>query len=162
MQKVLDVKANEKGFKELKEYIESIRDTKGLLMPTLHKAQEIFGYLPIEVQKFISKETGIPMAEIYGVVTFYTEFSLTPKGKNTVGVCMGTACYVKNAQLVLDKIVKELKIEVGNTTQDNLFTLEATRCIGCCGLAPVITINDDVYGKLDPKDIPDILAKYKE
>lgn len=162
MIKGLDVKANEKNFKELKEYIDSIRGTQGTLMQTLHTAQEIFGYLPIEVQKFISYELDIPLAEVYGVATFYTQFSIEPKGKHKIGVCLGTACYVKGSQQVLDKLSKELNVKVGGTTTDNLFTLEATRCLGCCGLAPVMMIDGDVYGKLEPKKIPDILAKYKE
>ncbi|HHZ02422.1 MAG TPA: NADH-quinone oxidoreductase subunit NuoE [Tissierellia bacterium] len=160
--KGLDVRANEKNFIELKEYIDSIRHSQGLLMQTLHKAQEIFGYLPIEVQKFISTELDIPLSEVYGVTTFYTQFSTEPKGKHKIGVCLGTACYVKGAQQILDKLSKELKVEVGQTTKDNLFTLEATRCLGCCGLAPVMMIDQDVYGKLDPKNIPEILAKYND
>ncbi len=162
MIKGLDVRANEKQFIELKEYIDSIRQSQGILMQTLHKAQEIFGYLPIEVQKFIAHEVDVPLAEVYGVATFYTQFSITPKGKHKIGVCLGTACYVKGSQLVLDKLSKELKISVGGTTDDNMFTLEATRCLGCCGLAPVMMIDGDVYGKLEPKKIPEILAKYKD
>ena len=161
MQKGLDLTTKENEFKQLKEYIESVKDTDGILMQTLQKAQGIFGYLPIEVQKFISEETGIPLAEVYGVVTFYTQFSTVPKGKHKIGVCLGTACYVKGSQLVMDKLSKELNVKVGSTTEDNLFTLEATRCLGCCGLAPVMMIDDEVYGKVDPKNIPDILAKYK-
>lgn len=162
MIKGLDVRANEKQFIELKEYIDSIRQSQGILMQTLHKAQEIFGYLPIEVQKFIAHEVDVPLAEVYGVATFYTQFSITPKGKHKIGVCLGTACYVKGSQLVLDKLSKELKISVGGTTDDNQFTLDATRCLGCCGLAPVMMIDGDVYGKLEPKKIPEILAKYKD
>lgn len=162
MQKGLNVKAKENEFKQLKEYIDSLKGTQGMLMPALHKAQQIFGYLPIEVQKFISEETGIPMAEIYGVSTFYTQFSIEPKGKHKIGVCLGTACYVKGSQLVLDKLSKTLDVKVGSTTEDNLFTLEATRCLGCCGLAPVMMIDDEVYGKVDPKNIPEIIEKYKE
>ncbi len=162
MSKGLDVKANEKQFVVLKEYIDSIRGTQGILMQTLHKAQEIFGYLPIEVQKFIAYELDKPLAEVYGVTTFYTQFSIEPKGKHKIGVCLGTACYVKGSQQVLDKLSKELNIKVGGTTLDNMFTLEATRCLGCCGLAPVMMIDGDVYGKLEPKKIPDILSKYKE
>jgi NADH:ubiquinone oxidoreductase subunit E len=160
--KGLDVRANERQFIELKEYIDSIRQSQGILMQTLHKAQEIFGYLPIEVQKFIAHEVDVPLAEVYGVATFYTQFSITPKGKHKIGVCLGTACYVKGSQLVLDKLSKELNISVGGTTEDNEFTLEATRCLGCCGLAPVMMIDGDVYGKLEPKKIPEILAKYKD
>jgi NADH-quinone oxidoreductase E subunit len=160
--KGLDVRANERQFIELKDYIDSIRQSQGILMQTLHKAQEIFGYLPIEVQKFIAHEVDVPLAEVYGVATFYTQFSITPKGKHKIGVCLGTACYVKGSQLVLDKLSKELKVSVGETTEDNEFTLEATRCLGCCGLAPVMMIDGDVYGKLEPKKIPEILAKYKD
>lgn len=161
MQKGLDLTNKENEFKQLKEFIDSVKDTEGILMQTLQKAQGIFGYLPIEVQKFIAEETGIPLAEVYGVVTFYTQFSTTPKGKHKIGVCLGTACYVKGAQLVIDKLAKELNVKVGSTTEDNLFTLEATRCLGCCGLAPVMMIDDEVYGKVDPKHIPEIIAKYK-
>lgn len=160
--KGLDVKANEKQFMLLKEYIDSIKENQGILMQTLHKAQQIFGYLPIEVQKFISYELDVPLAEVYGVATFYTQFSIEPKGKHKIGVCLGTACYVKGSQQVLDKLSKELKVNVGGTTSDNLFTLEATRCLGCCGLAPVMMIDGDVYGKLEPKKIPEILSKYME
>lgn len=162
MIKGLDVRANEKQFTQLKEYIESIRQSQGILMQTMHKAQEIFGYLPIEVQKFIACELDMPLAEVYGVATFYTQFSIEPKGKHKIGVCLGTACYVKGSQQVLDKLSKELNIKVGQTTADNEFTLDATRCLGCCGLAPVMMIDGDVYGKLEPKKIPDILAKYKD
>lgn len=161
MQKGLDLTNKENEFKQLKEFIDSVKDSEGILMQTLQKAQGIFGYLPIEIQKFISEETGIPLAEVYGVVTFYTQFSTTPKGKHKIGVCLGTACYVKGSQLVIDKLAKELNVKVGSTTEDNLFTLEATRCLGCCGLAPVMMIDDEVYGKVDPKHIPEIIAKYK-
>lgn len=162
MRKVIDIKENVAKFEELSAYIERQDVSQGVLMQTLHKAQELFGYLPIEVQKFVSEKTKIPMAEVYGVATFYTQFSLEPKGKHTVGVCMGTACYVKSAQLVLDELVKTLKISVGETTEDGLFTLEATRCLGCCGLAPVIMIGDSVYGKVDPKKIPEIIDSYRK
>ena len=161
MTKALDVKANEKLFIELKEYIDSVKDVDGSLVQVLHKAQDIFGYLPIEVQKFISSELDVSLAEVYGVATFYTQFAIEPKGKHKIGVCLGTACYVKGAQLIMDKLTKELNVKVGGTTQDNLFTFEATRCLGCCGLAPVMMIDQDVYGKLEPKKIPEILAKYK-
>lgn len=162
MQNSFDVKKHESQLKELKDYIDSLKGTTGILMPTLHKAQEIFGYLPLEVQKFISEETNTPIAEIYGVATFYTQFSIEPKGEHTIGVCLGTACYVKNSQLVLDKLASELKVKIGQTTDDGLFTLDATRCLGCCGLAPVMMIDDEVYGKVDPKNVPEILAKYRK
>ncbi|WSI04932.1 NADH-quinone oxidoreductase subunit NuoE [Sedimentibacter sp. MB31-C6] len=155
------VETRQSEFDQLKEYIDTVKNSQGILMQTLQKAQELFGYLPLEVQKFISKETNIPLADIYGVVTFYTQFSIEPKGKHTIGVCLGTACYVKGSQAVLDKLSEELKVSVGSTTEDNMFTLEATRCLGCCGLAPVMMVDDDVYGKLDPKKVPEIIEKYK-
>lgn len=162
MIKGLDVKANENNFIRLKEYIDSIRDNQGILVQTLHEAQEIFGYLPLEVQRFISNELNVPLAEVYGVASFYTQFSLVPKGKHKIGVCLGTACYVKGSQQIMDKLTKELNVKVGETTKDNEFTLEATRCLGCCGLAPVMMIDGDVYGKLEPAKIPGILSKYKD
>lgn len=147
-------------FDQLKEYIDLVKNSQGVTMQILQKAQSIFGYLPLEVQQFISDETNIPLADIYGVVTFYTQFSIEEKGKHKIGVCLGTACYVKGAQEITDKLVEELKIEVGKTTGDKLFTLEETRCLGCCGLAPVMMIDDEVYGKVEPKKIPEILKKY--
>lgn len=162
MQTGFDIKENEKGFIELKKYMDSLKDSQGILMQTLHKAQSIFGYLPIEVQKYISDELNIPLAEIYGVATFYTQFSIDPKGKHKIGVCLGTACYVRNSQAVLDKLAETLNIKVGATTDDGLFTLEATRCLGCCGLAPVMMIDDEVFGKVDTNNIPSIIASYKK
>ena len=130
-------------------------------MQILQKAQGIFGYLPLEVQQFISDETNIPLADIYGVVTFYTQFSTEEKGRHKIGVCLGTACYVKGSQEIMDKLAEELNVKVGKTTEDRVFTLEATRCLGCCGLAPVMMIDDDVYGRMEPKKIKEILEKYK-
>lgn len=155
------VLSKQKEFAELKEFIDSVKDTQGILMQTLQKAQDIFGYLPLEVQKFIADETGIPLADIYGVVTFYTQFTVEEKGKHRVGVCLGTACYVKGSQDVMDKLSEELNVKVGQTTEDRMFTLEATRCLGCCGLAPVMTIDEDVYGNIDPKRVPEVIAKYR-
>lgn len=158
---VFDVEANREKLDGLKETIHRIGPDRGNLMAVLHEAQSVFGYLPIEVQTLISEEMKIPLAEIYGVATFYAQFSLIPKGKHTIGLCLGTACYVRGAQAVLDEVQKELSIEVGGTTEDQLFSLEATRCIGACGLAPVMTISGDVYGKLKPKEIHGILEKYR-
>ena len=149
-------------YSELKTFISDSKDLPGSLMPVMQKAQDLFGYLSIKTQDFIAETMGIPMTDVYGVATFYSQFALEPKGKNVIGVCMGTACYVKSAQEILDKLSEELKIEVGKTTKDNAFTLEATRCLGCCGLAPVIMINDQVYGRLVPEDIPGILEKYRK
>ena len=151
--------------KEKMEKLEHIliehKNQQGALMPVLHETQELFGYIPEEAQKRISEVLNVPLAEIYGVATFYSRFTLKPRGKNTVSVCLGTACYVKNAQGILDKLKEELKVAAGETTGDNKFTLEATRCLGCCGLAPVMMINEEVYGKLAPEDISDILKKYQ-
>ncbi|HHT57608.1 complex I 24 kDa subunit family protein [Herbinix luporum] len=133
---------------------------KGALMPILQQAQEIYGYLPIEVQTVISNELDIPLEKVYGVVTFYSQFSLNPKGKYKISVCLGTACYVKGAGDILDKLKETLKISDGECTEDRKFSLESCRCIGACGLAPVITINEDVYGKITADDVEDILAKY--
>ena len=134
---------------KLKLLLDAISENKkkpGPLMPTLHKAQEIFGCIPLEVQKVISKELDISVSTINGVVTFYSRFSTKPKGKHIIGVCLGTACYVRGSQEVLDAVSKELEIGVGETTKDGNFTLEATRCLGACGLAPVFTIGETVYG----------------
>ena len=147
--------------KQLKEVIASYKDTQGAMMPVLQKAQEIYGYLPIEVQTIIAEGLGVSLEEVYQVVTFYAQFALNPTGKHRVAVCLGTACYVKGAQVILDELEKELGVKAGGTTQDGVFTLEATRCLGCCGLAPVLMIDDEVYGRLVPEDIKDIVAKYR-
>ena len=146
---------------ELYEVIEKHKDTRGALIPVLHSVQEIYGYLPLEVQKMVAEGLNVPLAEVYGVVTFYTQFTLTPKGKYKIGVCLGTACYVKGAGAIIDKIKDRLGLEVGECSEDGKYSLDATRCIGACGLAPVLTINDDVYGRLVLEDIDDILQKYK-
>ncbi|MDP4091766.1 MAG: NADH-quinone oxidoreductase subunit NuoE [Bacillota bacterium] len=146
---------------KLQEIIERYKDTNGALIPVLHEAQELYGYLPMEVQMKISEGLGITLSEIYGVVTFYTQFSLKPKGKNRISVCLGTACYVKGANHILDKLKEKLGIEVGDCTEDGKFSLDACRCIGACGLAPVMMINDDVYGRLTPDEIEGIIEKYK-
>ncbi len=146
---------------ELKKVIEAHKGERGAVIPVLHEAQGIYGYLPIEVQEMISEGLDVPLAEIYGIVTFYAQFSLNPKGRYNIGVCLGTACYVKGSGDILEKIKELLDIEVGECTSDGKFSLDATRCIGACGLAPVMTINDDVYGRLVVDDIEDILKKYE-
>lgn len=165
MQKDCNCKCNafeDKRYIELKEYIDSIKDQKGIALPVLQEAQKLFGYLSLDVHKFISEHTGIPISELYGIATFYSQFAITPRGKHHIGVCLGTACYVKGSQKIIDRVAEELNIKVGETTEDGLFTLEATRCLGCCGLAPVMMIDEDVYGKLDDVEaIPGILEKYK-
>ena len=142
--------------------IAELKDVPGSMMPILQQAQDIYGYLPIEVQKIIARETGVSLEEIYGITTFYSQFKLNPNGKYAIAVCLGTACYVKGAQELIDAISKELGIAAGETSSDGKYSLEATRCIGACGLAPVLSINGDVYGRLTAKDIPGILAKYKD
>lgn len=146
---------------ELLKVINELKDEKGALMPILQHAQDIYGYLPIEVQTVISDETGIPLEKIYGVVTFYSQFSLTPKGKYQISVCLGTACYVKGSGDIYNKLMERLGIVGGECTPDGKFSLDACRCIGACGLAPVMTINGEVYGKLTVDQIDDILAKYE-
>jgi NADH-quinone oxidoreductase subunit E/NADP-reducing hydrogenase subunit HndA len=129
-------------------------------MPVLQEAMNIFGYVPQDVQEMIADGLGATLSEVYGVSTFYSQFSLEPKGEHVIGVCLGTACYVKGSQKVLDRLTEELKIDVGRTTKDGKFTLNATRCLGACGLAPVMMIGEEVYGRLTPDMVPDILAKY--
>ncbi len=145
----------------LDSYIAEHKSEKGALMPVLQKAQEIYGYLPIEVQRHIALSMDIPLEEVYGVSTFYSQFSLNPKGKVAIAVCLGTACYVKGSGDILDRITQEIGVASGETSADGYYSVDATRCIGACGLAPVLTINDEVYGRLVPNDMPGILAKYK-
>ena len=152
--------AMKENMEKLEDVILEHKDQKGALIPILHEAQELFGYIPEEAMKRISELLNIPVAEIFGVATFYSRFTLTPRGKHTISVCLGTACYVKNSKGVLERLEKELNVKTGGTTADGKFTLEATRCLGCCGLAPVMMIGEDVYGKLVPDDIPDIVKKY--
>jgi len=152
--------AMKENMEKLEDVILEHKDQKGALIPILHEAQELFGYIPEEAMKRISELLNIPVAEIFGVATFYSRFTLTPRGKHTISVCLGTACYVKNSKGVLERLEEELNVKTGGTTSDGKFTLEATRCLGCCGLAPVMMIGEDVYGKLVPDDIPDIVKKY--
>lgn len=147
---------------ELRQVIEAHKEEKGALMPVLQKAQEIYGYLPREVQQIIAEGLGESLEEVYKVTTFYSQFALTPKGEYKISVCLGTACYVKNAGPIFDKISERLGIGADECTADGKFSLEACRCIGACGLAPVMTINDEVYGKLVVEDVDKILAKYQD
>jgi len=131
------------------------------LINILHGCQELFGYLPAEVQEVISSEIGVPVAKIYGVVTFYSFFTMTPKGKHPISICMGTACYVRGAEKVLDEFRKELNIQVGQTTSDGKFSLSSLRCVGACGLAPVVQVGDKTYGRVAPDDVKNILKEYE-
>ncbi len=145
----------------LYEVLNGLKDVRGAIMPALQQAQEIYGYLPIEVQQMIADFFGVPLAEVYGVATFYAQFSLTPNGKYKIGVCLGTACYVKGSGEVYEKLQKVLGLDGSGLTPDGKFSLDATRCIGCCGLAPVMTVNGEVYGKITAKEVESILAKYE-
>ena len=142
--------------------ISELKDVKGALMPIMQHAQEIYGYLPIEVQKIIAEQTGIPMSKIYGVATFYSQFNLNPKGKYQISVCLGTACYVKGAGNIMDRVQQYLGIEDGGCTPDGKFSLDSCRCIGACGLAPVMMINDKVFGRLGADDVDRILGDYEK
>ena len=147
---------------KLKETIAKHIDDPGAVMPVLQEAQEIYGYLPLEVQTMIADGLNVPVDEVYGVSTFYSQFALSPKGKYHISVCLGTACYVKGSGDVLNKISEVLGIEAEECSLDGQFSLTACRCIGACGLAPVLTINEDVYGRLTADEIPGILKKYQE
>ena len=146
---------------ELKKVIEANLGDPGAVMPVLQQAQDIYGYLPIEVQKIVADGLGMPLEEVYGVATFYSQFSLSPKGEYDISVCLGTACYVKGAQKILDSLSEQLGIGADECTDDGKFSLSACRCIGACGLAPVMTINDEVYGRLETSDVEGILKQYK-
>lgn len=155
-----------KGTDEQKKMLDAVIDAnkhdKSRLMAVMQKAQDIYGYLPIEVQEMIAEGMDVPLEKVYGVSTFYAQFSLAPKGKYNISVCMGTACYVKGAQTLLDALTEKLGIGIDECTPDGKFSLTACRCIGACGLGPVLTVNDEVYGKLTADDIDGILAKYKD
>lgn len=151
----------ESCFKELDEFILSIEDKQGALISVLHKAQEIFGYLPKEIQEFVAERLDLSLAKVYGVVSFYSFFTMTPKGKHPVSVCMGTACYVRGAGKVLEDFEKQLGISAGETTVDGEFSIDALRCVGACGLAPVVLIGEDVYGKDEAKNVAGLIAKYR-
>ena len=153
---------NKQKLEELTKYIEEQGNSKNDLIMILHKAQELFGYLSEEVILFLSEKLSIPTAKIYGVITFYSHFTTEPKGKHVINVCMGTACFVRGAQDVLDEFKRELKIDVGETTEDSKFSLEALRCVGTCGLAPVLSVNEKVYGYVKVEDVKKIIAEYKE
>jgi NADH-quinone oxidoreductase subunit E/NADP-reducing hydrogenase subunit HndA len=131
-------------------------------MPVLQEAQGIYGYLPLEVQQMVADGLGISLSEVYGVATFYSQFSLTPKGKHQISVCLGTACYVKGSAKILEAVENQLGIKSGECTPDGLFSIDSCRCVGACGLAPVMTIGEEVYGRLVPDQVKKILDSYKE
>ena len=146
---------------ELLQEIKKHLKLPGPLMPILHEAQRIFGCIPVEVQKIVSQETGVPVAEINGVVTFYSSFTIEPKGEHIVGVCLGTPCYVRGAQTILDAVKDDLGVDVGQTTKDGYYTLEAIRCIGTCGMAPVMSMDEDVYGEIDVTKAKKLIKEYR-
>lgn len=145
---------------KIDEIINAHKDEQGCLIPILHEIQEYYGYLPYEVQKIVAEGINVPITDVYGVITFYSRFTTKPMGKHKVGVCLGTACYVKGSDKVLEKVEEKLGIKAGETSEDGLFTIEATRCVGACGLAPVMLVGEDVYGRLVPEDVEAILEKY--
>ena len=147
---------------KLQMVINNAKKSKWKIVKLLQETQKIYGYLPKAVIKKIAAELNIPDGEIYSVITFYAEFSLMPKGKYPISVCMGTACYVKGAGQILEKLYAMLKIKEGQCTDDGLFSIDQTRCIGCCGMAPVMTVGEDVYGNITEKDVEIILHKYME
>lgn len=153
---------NQKENTELKELLSHYKKDKSNLIQILNEVQEKYGYISTEAQKEISDYLGISMAEVYGVITFYSRFTLKPKGKYNIAVCLGTACFVKGSEKVLDKVKEILKIDVGQTTEDGLFSIEATRCVGACGLAPVFTVNDEVHGKATPELAEKIIREIQQ
>ena len=150
---------NSKAVRQIEEICDRYKDEKTPLMMILSDIQNEYGYIPLDVQQIVSEETGISVAEIYGVVTFYSFFSLEPKGRFVVGCCLGTACYVKGAQQVIDKFQEELGIRPGETTDDGMFTLDALRCIGACGIAPAVSINGKVYPKMTVSQVREVIAQ---
>ena len=155
-----DIKLTEEQVDFIKGVCKSFNNEGGEVINVLHKVQGEYGYLSIEVQALIAKELNIPVAKVYGIVSFYSFFTMIPKGKYPISVCLGTACYARGGEKVLDELKKQLNVEVGGTTNDRKFSLDVLRCIGACGLAPVITIGDKVYGRLTPDQIKGILAEY--
>lgn len=153
----MGLKVNEAAIEAVKKH----RGTSGAVMACLHEVQDKCGYISEDNQKYISKELGVSLAELYGIITFYNRFTLTPKGKYNIQVCLGTACYVKGANLLYDELKKKLGIKEGETTEDGLFSLEGVRCLGACGLAPVVVVNEEVYGKVTIDMLDSLIEKYK-
>jgi len=149
-------------FVELDKYIDKLDDKAGSLIHVLHKAQDLFGYLPKEVQLFVARRLDVPGAKVFGVVSFYSYFTTNPVGEHMISVCMGTACFVRGAEKIVDDFKAKLGVESGGTTDDKKFTLKDVRCIGACGLAPVVLVDDEVYGRVELADIDEILNKYRK
>ena len=154
------IKLPELKVQELRDVCTQYNHEEGELINVLHSAQGIFGYLPAEVQELVAQELNVSVAHVYGVVTFYSFFSMLPKGEHPISICMGTACYVRGAEKVLDEFKRQLKVKVGETTPDGKFSLSCLRCVGACGLAPVVTVGEKVYGRVSPDDVKRILNEY--
>lgn len=148
-------------YQELDAFIEALPQKKGHLVTVLHKAQSLFGYLPREVQQFVASQMGESLATVYGVVSFYTFFTMVPRGKYPISICMGTACFVKDAEAVVDAFKKELKIEIGEVTADSLFSIDTVRCVGACGLAPIVLVGEKVFGNVSLAQVPDIISEFR-
>ncbi|MCK5169976.1 MAG: NADH-quinone oxidoreductase subunit NuoE [Bacteroidales bacterium] len=158
----IKVKVKEKDLKKIQEICKSFNNKPGELINVLHKTQEHFGYLPAEVQEFVAQELDMSVAKVYGVVTFYSFFTMLPKGKFHISICTGTACYVRGADNVLQEFKRQLEIEVGETTDDGKYSLSCLRCVGACGLAPVVLVGDKTYGRVSPEGVKEILAEYQD
>ncbi len=157
---MVKVNLSESKVNLIKDICKSFNNEKGEVINVLHKVQGALGYLPAEVQEVVASELGLPTAHVYGIVTFYSFFSMLPKGEHPISVCMGTACYVRGAEKVLDELKHELGISIGETTSDGKFSLNCLRCVGACGLAPVVLIGEKVHGRVSPDDVKNILAEY--
>jgi len=158
----IKVKLKEKDLIKIKEICKSFNYKEGELINVLHKTQEHFGYLPAEIQEVVAQELKMSVAKVYGVVTFYSFFTMLPKGKFPISICTGTACYVRGADNVLQEFKRQLKIEVGQTTDDGKYSLSCLRCVGACGLAPVVLVGDKTYGRVSPEGVKEILAEYQD
>ena len=158
----IKIELRQEDVNKIKEICTTFGNDPQELINVLHKCQEHFGYLPAEVQEVVSNELIVPVAKIYGVVTFYSFFTMTPKGKHPISICMGTACYVRGAEKVLEEFKKELGLQVGQTTNDGKFSLSSLRCVGACGLAPVVMVGNKTYGRVAPDDVRNILKEYEQ
>ncbi|NMD00169.1 MAG: NADH-quinone oxidoreductase subunit NuoE [Bacteroidales bacterium] len=158
---MVSIKISESKIKKIQEICKKFNNDEGELIKILHTVQSEFGYLPAEVQEIIAKELKISVAKIYGIVTFYSFFTMTPKGEHPISVCLGTACYVRGAEKVLDEFKKPLNIKIGESTSDGKFSINCLRCVGACGLAPVVMIGDKTYGRVAPEQVKEILEEYK-
>lgn len=158
----IKIELRNQDVEKIREICASFRNDPQELINVLHRCQQHFGYLPAEVQEVVSSELNVPVARVYGVVTFYSFFTMIPKGRYPVSICMGTACYVRGAEKVLEEFKKELGIQVGETTKDGKFSLSSLRCVGACGLAPVVLVGEKTYGRVAPDDVKGILKEYEQ